>query len=115
MIDYYMTSVVEENFSDGALVADKINRWVNGKTYGLIPKLFDKSLDSDTKMLLLNSIYFRGVWLNPFAKVLTSPREFINENGETKMVSTMEQQESLKYLDARQKEEYALQVSVSSE
>ena len=36
-----------------------INKWVNDKTNGMIPKLHDDNYDKDTIMVLLNALYMR--------------------------------------------------------
>jgi len=53
-----------------------INRWANEKTNGKIPKLFDATLDTDTRMVLLNAIYFKGAWKEPFNNWSTTEKEF---------------------------------------
>lgn len=55
------------NFSDNAVSAKKINDWVESKTNNKIKDLIDKSLlDSLTRMVLVNAIYFKGLWEHPF-------------------------------------------------
>ena len=40
---------------------DQVNSWVNEKTHGKIIKILDK-LDANTVMILLNAVYFKGIW-----------------------------------------------------
>lgn len=57
--------------------ATTINNWANEHTHGKIPKLLDEKTDlSNTVMILLNALYFKGVWANPFKKQLTADKEF---------------------------------------
>jgi serine protease inhibitor len=43
-----------------------INKWVSGKTGGLIPEVLKAPLDPDLVMLLINALYFKGAWTEPF-------------------------------------------------
>lgn len=55
------------NFNDNAVSAKKINDWVESKTNNKIKDLIDKSLlDNLTRMVLVNAIYFKGLWQHPF-------------------------------------------------
>ena len=54
--------------SSGKESADAINRWCAEKTGNLIPKIWDKPVPDDVKMLFLNALSFKGVWKNPFKK-----------------------------------------------
>ncbi|XP_052592385.1 plasminogen activator inhibitor 2 [Peromyscus californicus insignis] len=49
----------------------KINSWVKMQTKGEIPNLLPEgSVDEDTKMVLVNAVYFKGKWKTPFQKKL---------------------------------------------
>ncbi|XP_004398136.1 PREDICTED: plasminogen activator inhibitor 2 [Odobenus rosmarus divergens] len=49
----------------------KINSWVKTQTKGKIPDLLPEgSVDGDTKMVLVNAVYFKGKWKTPFEKKL---------------------------------------------
>ncbi len=61
---YYAADFYTRKFSDPATVAD-INNWVSGKTSGRINRLIDKLYPEDV-MALLNAIYFKGDWKEPF-------------------------------------------------
>lgn len=60
---------------------DKINSWVNDKTGGLIPKLLDE-LDPAMRLILLNTVYFNGEWLEPYDEYDVTPGWFTNQNDE---------------------------------
>jgi serine protease inhibitor len=48
--------------------ADRVNNWVNEKTHGNIPTILTEEQVADPmmKVILLNAIYFRGDWVQPF-------------------------------------------------
>ncbi|MBR4531915.1 hypothetical protein IKO70_05840 [bacterium] len=58
---YYGAGYFVEDFADSKTVG-KINSWVNNETNGKIPEIIDK-IDEDTKMFLLNAVYFRANWM----------------------------------------------------
>ncbi len=45
---------------------DAINSWVNEKTEGLIPKLHDEPYPENTALILLNTLYMKAKWQEPF-------------------------------------------------
>jgi serine protease inhibitor len=74
--DFYNALVESVDFStnpDGA--ADTINAWVSQSTYGKIPTII-KSPGRLTRLVLIDAVYFKGRWQNPFDKSATQPRPF---------------------------------------
>ncbi len=69
----------------------RINTWVAESTVQRITELMPHgSVDPDTRMVLVNAIYFRGDWVHPFDAAATEPRDFFA--GATKrQVPTMHQ------------------------
>jgi serpin B len=54
-----------------------INQWIEQKTENKIKDLLQPGvLDSLTKMVLTNAIYFKGDWLTPFVKAWTEDDDF---------------------------------------
>jgi serpin B len=49
---------------------ETINGWVNQKTGGKIEKILDQ-LDANSVCVILNAIYFKGIWETPFQKYHT--------------------------------------------
>ena len=48
-----------------------INHWIDEKTEGLIPTMLDEPLYPDTKLVLFNTVYFKGDWQKPFKNMDT--------------------------------------------
>lgn len=65
---------------------DEINTWVSEKTKGLIPELLVDKLNPSVLMLLINTLYFKAEWRNPFAAEDTHQGEFYTQPGISKMV-----------------------------
>lgn len=66
-----------------------INKWVNDKTNGMIPKLHDDNYDKDTIMVLLNALYMKADWAHKFEGRDTYDREFAKADGSTVTVPFM--------------------------
>ena len=63
-LNYYAADVKGVDFSDSA-TAGKINSWCADKTNNLITKVVENPL-SDVRMMLINALYFKGIWANDF-------------------------------------------------
>ncbi len=62
----------------------KINAWVAKKTNDKIKDLLDKgALDNDTKLVLVNAVYFIAEWNKTFNKKNTKPDGFYTKAGKT--------------------------------
>jgi serine protease inhibitor len=74
-----------------------INAWVSGQTNGRIPELIG-SLDNATRLVLVNAIYMKAAWTNPFLVEMTSDATFTRTDGSQVAVPTMHQTlDSAKY------------------
>ncbi|XP_039242474.1 serpin B6-like isoform X1 [Pipra filicauda] len=68
----------------------QINGWVEERTEGKIQNLLAKGvLDSLTRLVLVNAIYFKGNWEKQFNKERTAERPFQINKNETKPVQMM--------------------------
>lgn len=70
-----------------------VNSVVEKQTNGMIQDLL-KELDPNTKMVLVNCLYFKGAWMIPFKKELTKRLDFHSFGGNTKKVSMMAMKKS---------------------
>lgn len=85
LIKKYDAEVRREDFADTKTV-DIINKWCEDKTNGLIKKFFEQ-LTPELQLTLLNAIYFKGGWINPFTT--TTQEDFTNQDGIVKKVDLM--------------------------
>ncbi len=68
----------------------RINEWVEGKTEKRIKDLIPPGMvKPDTRLVLVNAIYFLGDWAQPFEHQATRPAAFHLTASETKDVPTM--------------------------
>lgn len=81
--------------------AGEINAWVNSSTRGKIPRIVQPPLDSDMAMLLINAVYFKGVWTYQFAKGLTLNDYFTSQAGAKQQIKMMSQKVSVPYYESR--------------
>ncbi|XP_043117306.1 leukocyte elastase inhibitor-like [Puntigrus tetrazona] len=90
---YYDAGLEEVDFkkkSEAARV--DINKWVEKKTQEKIKDLLPQgSIDSMTKLVLVNAIYFKGNWEKKFPKEATRDGQFRLNKTQTKPVKMMHQ------------------------
>lgn len=73
-----------------------INAWVEEKTNGLLKDTLSE-IDASTIAYLMNTVYFKGNWVNAFAEEATSSLTFYLEDGASKPVPMMSQTTSFQY------------------
>lgn len=70
--------------------ANEVNSWVDNVTTGLIKELLPPgSVDSTTRLILGNALYFKGVWENKFNSSETKDSDFYLLNGSSIQVPYM--------------------------
>ena len=73
---YYDAQPQNRDFNDGETM-DVINQWANDHTMGMIPKVLNEdSFHPDVVSYLLNALYFKGMWSDPFRKDMTRNESF---------------------------------------
>ena len=70
LAENYGSGLFEEDFSNAPEPArNAINQWVADRTEGQIPSLFPQgSIDTLTRLVLANAVFFHGDWKVPFMK-----------------------------------------------
>lgn len=76
-----------------------INDWVKNKTEQKIEELLSEPLPPDTRLVLLNAIYFKGLWNVPFDARGTLKKPFFNAGTERVEVDTMYEQVTAGYAE----------------
>ena len=87
---------------DAVSAAAVVNRWIREKTRGRIPSLvgpgvFDANLPT---ALVVNAVYLKGNWSQPFEISKTKPREFTHASASTSMLPMMLQTAAFEYSDS---------------
>ncbi|XP_074056744.1 leukocyte elastase inhibitor-like [Macrotis lagotis] len=76
----------------------EINQWVKEQTEGKIPELLvSGTVDSLTKLVLVNAIYFKGNWEDKFDEAQTTDTPFRLNKREKKSVKMMYQKKKLPF------------------
>jgi len=87
---FYQTTIETADLVQNSIAAtDDINSWVKIQTHDKIPKLLSQPLESSTRLVLLNAVYFKGIWTTKFLKNETREEVFFNRGVEefnTKMM-----------------------------
>ena len=74
--DYYNAQPQNRDFGDGETM-DVINQWASDHTEGMIPEVLnEQSFNPLAVSYLLNALYFKGAWSDPFDKAETKDEPF---------------------------------------
>lgn len=86
----FNSEVSSMDFSNSGYAAREINTWVDQRTNGKIRNIFQPTdVASDTKMVLANAIYFKGIWEEQFNARFTSKAAFWTSGHASNEVDTM--------------------------
>ncbi|CAG9575761.1 unnamed protein product [Danaus chrysippus] len=90
------------NFSQSKAAADLINKWVENQTNSKIKDLISAdSLNDDTRLVLVNAIYFKGTWKKQFDPANTMDQPFFITSSETVDVPMMYKEDNYYYGESR--------------
>lgn len=86
------------DFADAGPSAATINAWVESKTNNRIKELISAdALSADSRMVLVNAIYFKGSWLHQFPPAMTVKAPFYTTETESTDVDTMHVTKHFRY------------------
>jgi serpin B len=87
---YFHSTAQPLDYKNGAEAAKTINSWVAEQTANKIQNLIDPSALNDlVRLVLVNAIYFKGNWLEPFKAQSTGKEPFNLSDGSVKEVDMM--------------------------
>ncbi len=90
---------IEDFVKKPELAVNAINSWVNSNTHGYIPAIISlENIGPQTKLILTNAIYFKGVWQLPFKKTDTLTKPFTTSTGKSQ-AAMMHQQKEFYYTE----------------
>lgn len=75
-----------------------INQWASDNTRGKIPSVLDE-IDPQSILLLMNAIYFKGAWTEPFKPESTQKRMFTGPDGSQAEHPMMQRFDSFSYAE----------------
>ena len=81
---YYYDALAESHDFASQKTLNRINGWCNEKTNGMIPSILNE-LNQTAVSYLLNAIYFKAEWEDPFEKKTTKEEKFTTTDGPVKM------------------------------
>ena len=79
--------------ADGAAAARAINRWVSGRTRGLIPTIVNAGAVQDQQLVLVNTVYLKADWVEPFLAGRTEDGQFTTGDSRSVTVPFMSDRE----------------------
>ena len=85
---FFNAEVRPLDFSDGDGAVRAINQWTDQATQGKIKKLFDQ-LEANTRLVLVNAIYFKAPWTDEFKVSDTRDEPFTRADGSVVSVPMM--------------------------
>jgi serpin B len=92
---YYDAEVNTLDFASPNTVTT-INNWVADKTHDKIKKIID-SLSPDSRLVLLNAIYFYGTWTKAFDEDGTKMQNFRLADGSYKEIAMMSKEDNVEF------------------
>ncbi|XP_058521056.1 glia-derived nexin [Ochotona princeps] len=91
--DVFRCEVRNVNFGDPASACDSVNTWVKNETRGMIDSLLSPDLIDGmlTRLVLVNAVYFKGLWKSRFQPENTKKRTFVAGDGKSYQVPMLAQ------------------------
>ncbi|XP_023216488.1 uncharacterized protein LOC111619073 [Centruroides sculpturatus] len=86
--NYYEALIKEIDFEEESEAIKEINEWIREKTKGKIPNFLNE-LPPDIIMILLNAVYFKGIWHKRFDPKSTTDAYFYNNGVDRVLVQMM--------------------------
>ncbi|CAN7938364.1 unnamed protein product [Ixodes hexagonus] len=96
--------------TETSTAVSEINDWVKNKTRGQIPDIAGPEINPDTVMVLLNAVYFKGLWETSFNPNLTALHPFYNRGSMEVSVETMQLTGNLLYTSEPDLKSQAIQL-----
>ncbi|KAK7351670.1 hypothetical protein VNO77_11276 [Canavalia gladiata] len=88
--DYKATLTSVDFLKKAVEVANEVNSWVEKETNGLVKELLPAgSVDSSTRLIFANALYFKGAWNEKFDASMTKDYDFHLLNGSSMKVPFM--------------------------
>ena len=86
---HYGAEIQPVDTANGAAAADTINGWVSERTRGLIPTIVNAGVVQDQELVLVNTVYLKADWAEPFLPEFTEDGQFTTGGTQTVTVPFM--------------------------
>ncbi|GBP21439.1 hypothetical protein EVAR_12040_1 [Eumeta japonica] len=97
-VDVFDADFEKVDFGDSAAAAALINKWVESKTNERIKDLLESdSISDDTRLILVNALYFKGNWKKQFDVHATIDHPFHTSLTDTVNVHMMNMEDHFRY------------------
>ncbi|MFO7696275.1 MAG: serpin family protein [Anaerolineae bacterium] len=97
-IDAYYAAHVSSLDFESVDAPDTINRWVAEQTRDRITEIVTPPIDPQAILFLINAVYFKGDWLEPFDVALTRELPFARADGTSVQAPLMSRYDSYSYV-----------------
>lgn len=100
--DAFMSDAFSVDFlKDAKSATDAINSWASDKTHGKIPEMNPSPLPTDTKMVLVNALYFLGHWQDPFEAADSYKQNFKTAGGDVETMFMHKSEANMLYSETK--------------
>jgi serpin B len=90
------------DFGAAEAARELVNQWTAQQTRDRIPEILPEgTIDTLTRLVLVNALYFKAPWRSPFEKTATSPGRFHRPDGSTVSVDLMSADEGSTYVEGQ--------------
>lgn len=114
-VSKFESGIESLNFAEAKKSAETINHFVDEQTHGKIKELFKPDqLNSDTRSVLVNAIYFKGNWEKKFNKDFTRKNDFYNSDTEKVTVDYMYLDNYFNWTHIKELESMALELNYAN-
>ncbi len=98
--EFYKTAEKQTGFAKPEEAAKEINSWVAENTQEKISNLVSaQDFDEDTRLVITNAVYFKGLWDKAFEPRATRNAKFRLLSGEEKNIRMMSDERKIKYAE----------------
>lgn len=98
IVDYFDSEVYGGKM-DSAEMLQAVNQWASEKTRGLIPKLLEDKLGADTVFVLMNAVYLKAAWEQPFSAEATQKMTFRKQDNSEVRAEFLHSKGTLDYVE----------------
>ena len=80
---HYGATIEPVDTADGTAAAGIINDWASERTRGLIPAIVSPGAVQNQQLVLVNTVYLKADWSEPFLAEMTENGEFVTASGQS--------------------------------